>query len=164
MCRGGLCLFFSLLLVSCTYLKSEEELTQERVWAALNDQSWDSVDAFPLFDTCPERESARLMRDCFENTLNEYLYTALDALSYEIEGDMDEEVSVVFTIDKDGFINLDTIETNETVDRLIPNLKDDLQASFSRLFSSRNAITVSPAHKQGISVSMKVRLPIILRT
>ncbi len=164
MLRGAVLVFLNVLLVSCDYFKSEQELAEERVWAALNDDSWDTVDSYPLFDVCPEQESLEAMRGCFEQTLIVYLASAIEGLSYEIEEDMNERVFVDFTIDPDGFINLDQIETNPTVERLLPSLKEDLQASFSNLFASRNAVTVSPAIKRGQYVGIKVRLPIILRT
>jgi len=164
MFRGGLVAFLALMLVSCSYFQSEEDLTRDRVLSVLNDADWDKVDGYPLFQTCPEQESGQAMESCFRETLHVYLASAIEDLSYEVEGEMNQEVHAIFLIDKDGFINLESIETNAEVDRRIPGLKEDLRSNFSRLFLSRNAVTVSPAHKRGISVGIKVKLPIKLRT
>lgn len=118
---------------------------------------WNDVDNYPLFETCDEMAQKVEQRNCFEQEMLKRFVEAFSDTVYEVEGQLKDTLFVDFEVDEDGFVNIIEIEENVTIEKAVPGFRDELRSRFSDL-------TVIPAHKRGINVKIKFRLPIVLDT
>jgi len=146
------------LLLSCDYFSSRETKTQQLVNDELLTIDWNEVDGYPLFDNCDETLSRAEQRSCFENTLLQHFSAAFADLEFAVQDDLNQELFVDFLIDEHGFIAISQIEENDAVAQAIPGFYNEINARLNDL------TTVKPAHKRGIPVSVRFRLPIVLNT
>ena len=58
---GLICLFYN-----CAWLTPKEELKAQYVADQLKEIDWQSVDLYPLFESCEETLSKSLQKECFE--------------------------------------------------------------------------------------------------
>lgn len=146
------------LLVSCELFMSKEEKAQKLVNEELLSIDWNDVDQYPLFDVCDETAVKEAQRECFQNTMADYLSEVLADLEFEVERDINDTVYVDFLIDEHGFINV--LELDATT---VPmkGLEDFDERITQRL---NNLTTVAPALKRGTPVSLRFRLPLLLNT
>ncbi|MEN1784616.1 MAG: hypothetical protein AAGF77_05685 [Bacteroidota bacterium] len=151
-------LSLGLLLASCDYFLSQEEKTQRLFEAEVLRIDLDDVEAYPRFDSCSEMDPKPQQRKCFITTLMDHFTKAFKDLDYKVDGDLNDTVHVDLKIDEDGFITVLNIARNDGVQKHIPNFREEVGKRLNDI------TTVAPAHKQGIPVSMVVRLPLILDT
>ena len=146
------------LLTSCEYFSSRETKTQQLVNDELLTIDWNEVDGYPLFDNCDETVSKEDQRACFENTILQHFSEAFSDLEYAVQNDLDQQLFVDFLIDEHGFITISQVEENDAIAEAIPGFYNEINVRLNDL------TTVKPAHKRGIPVSVKFRLPIVLNT
>ncbi len=146
------------LLISCEYFASRETKTQQLVNDELLAIDWNEVDAYPLFENCDETFSKPEQRACFENTMLQHFSTAFSDLEYSVQNDLNQQLFVDFLIDEHGFITISKVEENNAIAEAIPGFYNEINSRLNDL------TTVKPAHKRGIPVSVKFRLPIVLNT
>lgn len=151
--------FLLILLIggSCKYFQSGEEQTNKMVSEELMAIDWNDVDQYPLFDECDELAQKIEQRDCFQREMLARFVAAFSDTVYEVDQEIKDTLFVDFEVDEDGFVNIIEIEENDEIERLVPGFRDEIRTRFKDL-------TVIPAHKRGIDVKIKFRLPIILDT
>ena len=145
------------LFSSCQYFLSKEEQTQKMVNAELMAIDWNDVDQFPLFEECDEMAQKTEQRNCFEREMLKRFGEAFSDTVYEVDQEIKDTLFVDFEVDEDGFVNITEIEENLEIENIVPGFRDEIRLRFKDL-------TVIPAHKQGINVKIKFRLPIVLDT
>ena len=118
---------------------------------------WNDVDQYPLFEACDEMAQKTEQRNCFEREMLERFMEAFSDTVYEVDQEIKDTLFVDFEVDEDGFVNIIEIEQNAAIEEVVPGFRDEVRSRFKDL-------TVLPAHKRGINVKIKFRLPIILDT
>ena len=146
------------LLVSCEFFMSKEERTQRMVNQELLAIDWDDVDQYPLFENCDESSSKLMQKSCFQENMLHYLGAAFNDINYQVEEELQDTVNIDLLIDEHGFITLLNIEQPATILEQLPNFQEDVGDRLNDL------TTVAPALKRGVPVSVRVRLPLILKT
>lgn len=136
---------------------SNEEQTKRLVNQELMEINWDDVDQYPLFEGCDEMAQKTEQRNCFEREMLERFIEAFSDTVYEVNQEFKDTLFVDFEVDEDGFVNITEIEENDVIEQVVPGFRNEIRARFKNL-------TVIPAHKRGINVKIKFRLPIILDT
>ncbi len=152
------CFFLLLSLVSCDLFLSKEELKDRLVNQKLRAIDWNNVDQYPLFENCDEMATKAIQRECFLQTMATYLNQAFEGLYYEVEQEVNDTIDVDLSIDEHGFITLVNIQGGDVAEQQLPNLSNELSERLNDL------TTVAPALKQGVPVSVRLRLPLILNT
>ncbi len=147
-----------LAAISCDLFKSMEDRTEDMVHEKMSTIDLNEVDGYPYFEACDENASKAVQRECFQTVMLSYFSKALDDLQFQVNKDLNDTIYVDFIIDEHGFITVREVEENSKVLGEIEN--------FNELVTERlNEITtVSPAHKRGIDVGMRIRLPLVLNT
>ena len=118
---------------------------------------WNDVDQFPLFEECNEMAPKTEQRSCFELGMLQRFGEAFSDAVYEVDQEIKDTLFVDFEVDEDGFVNITEIGENANIEDMVPGFRDEIRARFKD-------ITVIPAHKRGINVKIKFRLPIVLNT
>lgn len=144
-------------LVSCDFFLSREAQTEKIVDEELMTIDWDDVDQFPLFDECDENAIKTEQRECFKREMLRRFVEAFSDTVYEVNQEIKDTVLVDFLVDEDGFVYIQQIEDNNRIEELIPGFKEEVRTRFKD-------VTVIPAHKRGIDVKVRFRLPIVLDT
>ena len=152
------CLLLGVLLVSCEFFMSKEERTQRIVNEELLAIDWDDVDQYPLFENCDETSSKTIQKTCFQETMLRYLGNAFEGITYEVESELMDTVNIDLLVDEHGFITLLNIDQSNATLELLPNFQADVGERLNDL------TTVAPALKRGVPVSVRVRLPLKLKT
>lgn len=152
------CFFLLLSLVSCDFFLSKEERKDRLVNQKLRAIDWNNVDKYPLFENCDEMATKAIQRECFLQTMATYLNQAFEGLYYEVEQEVNDTIDVDLSIDEHGFITLVNIQGGDVAEQQLPNLSNELSERLNDL------TTVAPALKQGVPVSVRLRLPLILNT
>lgn len=150
-------LIFLIFLSSCNYFMSKEEQTQRMVNEELMAIDWNDVDQYPLFEACDEMAQKSEQRNCFEREMLKRFVEAFSDTVYEVDQEIKDTLFVDFEVDEDGFVTITEIEENNAIEQVVPGFRDEIRSRFSDL-------TVIPAHKRGINVKIKFRLPIVLDT
>lgn len=150
-------LIFLLFLGSCNYFMSKEEQSKKMVSDELMAIDWNDVDQFPLFDECDEMAQKTEQRSCFEREMLKRFVEAFSDTVYEVDEEINDTLFVDFEVDEDGFVNIKEIEESNSIEQVVPGFRDEIR---NRL----RDLTVIPAHKRGINVKIKFRLPIVLDT
>lgn len=145
------------LLSSCELLMSKEDKTKKLVNEELLAIDWNDVDQYPLFEVCDETAPKLVQRECFQNAMLKHFSQALDSLQFQVNNDLNDTMYIDFLIDEHGFISVVDIEENTTILSEI----EDFNAQVSERLRD---LTVAPALKRGIPVSLRFRLPIVLNT
>lgn len=136
---------------------SKEEQTQKMVSDELMAIDWNDVDQFPLFEECDEMAQKTAQRNCFKREMLKRFVEAFSDTVYEVDQEIKDTLFVDFEVDEDGFVNITEIQENGAIEKVVPGFRDEIRSRFSDL-------TVIPAHKRGINVKIKFRLPIVLDT
>lgn len=146
------------LFASCNYFQSQEKQTRDRVNADLLAVDWNDVDQYPLFDNCDELSPKQIQRECFKENLLNYFSAAFNDLEFVVEEDINDTLYIDFLIDEDGFMTVLEIQEKNTINKVLPELKEQLSERLN------NLTTVAPALKHANPVSIKFRLPLVLNT
>lgn len=136
---------------------SKEERTQKMVNKELMAIDWNDVDQYPLFEECDEMAQKAEQRNCFERGMLRRFSEAFSDTVYEVDDEIKDTLFVDFEVDEDGFVNITEIEENSSIEKVVPGFREEIRTRFRDL-------TVIPAHKRGINVKIKFRLPIVLDT
>lgn len=144
-------------LLSCEYFLSKEEQTQRLLNEELLAIDWNDVDQYPLFENCDETAIKEEQQNCFKSEMLQRFSEAFADTVYEVEQEFKDTLRVEFVVDEDGFVNITQIEENNAIEEVVPGFREEIRSRFKDL-------TVLPAHKRGIPVSIKFNLPIILNT
>ncbi|WP_420321430.1 hypothetical protein [Flagellimonas sp.] len=150
-------LVFLGLLMSCELFTSKEEQTKNRVNQELLTIDWNDVDQYPLFEGCDETAPKEIQRDCFQTKMLQIASDTLESLNFEVQNDLEDTLYIDFKVDEHGFISILEMEEKQSI---LDEIADFNQQITERL----RDLTVAPALKRGIPVSLRFRIPLVLNT
>lgn len=156
--NGILLIVLACLVVSCEWFASRETRTRQLVEEELGSINWNEVDQFPLFEDCSETTSKPEQRSCFENTLVMHLSMALQDFEFRAENPLTDTLYVEFLIDKQGGIEVLSIDENAEFREENPEFERIVSGSL------RSLPRLQPALKRGIPVTAKFRVPLVIDT
>lgn len=143
--------FIASLFVACEYFSTTTYTPQQISQAS----QWSEKDQLPSFEVCQDTpEQDRFL--CFKNTISSAVSDALDAESLVANQLIDQEISLLLTVDKTGEITLAEIENSNDLMDALPELSAVLEAAIAGLPFA------IPAKKSnvGIEVATQLKLPI----
>ncbi|MEM9647279.1 MAG: hypothetical protein AAF969_02290 [Bacteroidota bacterium] len=155
--RKFLTVFFLALLASCELFMSKEDKTKQLVNEELLAIDWNDVDQYPLFEACDETVSKEIQRDCFQTEILKIASKALDSLRFEVQQDLEDTIFIDLVVDEHGFISIVDIEEKQ-------NVLNEIGDFNTQISNTLKDLTVAPALKRGIPVSLRFRIPIVLNT
>ncbi|WP_394973647.1 hypothetical protein [uncultured Croceitalea sp.] len=151
-------LYLLWFLTSCNYFQSQEKQTNQLINDKLLAIDWNDVDTYPLFENCDESVTKQAQKECFQETMLNYFYSAFGDMEFEVEKDINDTLYIDFLIDEHGFMTVLEIQEKDNLKKVVPELTQELSQRLN------NLTTVAPALKRGTPVSIKFRLPIVLNT
>jgi hypothetical protein len=147
-----------LTATSCQYFETDKISKEIFYQEELKTINWKDVDQYPAFLECENFTKKTEQKSCFENTLSSHLrqtFTNHKAISVR---DLNDTVTVKFTISNTGQLSIMEMKITETVKAEFPLLHKWLEESIDTLRP------VAPAYKRGIPVATQFTLPIIINT
>ncbi|MFK8058857.1 MAG: hypothetical protein AB8B78_02095 [Polaribacter sp.] len=141
-------------ITSCDKFSFQKN-TQNKIIDTIVDFS--SVDTYPSFKVCDSLIDKQKKAACFRKTIHQKIGVKLQEFSFTIKDSIDKFVYVDVLINDKGVFFLDTILSSEKIRKEIPELDSLLKVSI------QNLPTIFPAHKMGIPVTTKYRLPIKIK-
>ena len=143
------CIF--LATTACEYFSTSTYTPQQ----IKKESEWSSNDQPPSFSVCEDQPKEDQF-SCFKSTIAATINASLYSETLVANQEIDEEIVLVLSIDKEGSIGLEAIENGSYVAEAIPEL--------SRLIENAvaNLPLASPASKTnvGVSVDSTIKLPI----
>ncbi len=150
-------LFGVLTLVSCDRFTNKSSRITKMTEEKMKHLSLDDVDQFPKFENCDETASKIDQRICFEETLLTHLSATINQFEFILNADVDKELYIDFLVDHTGEITILKIEKDAKINTQMPEFDGIITRSL------RNLPELAAAHKQGIPVRAKFRIPIALQ-
>lgn len=140
---------FLLFLNSCNYsIKSSFE--KKGYFKEIN---FNHIDHFPTFFSCDSMGDIDRER-CFKEGVLRRIKENLLFESIQVEGEINEQVTLIIKVDKTGDINLERIHSSKVIQKKIPMLDSLLKNVIKKLPK------VKPAIKKGVVVSSQFTLPV----
>jgi len=146
------------LATSCQYFETDKISKETFYQEELKTIDWKDVDQYPAFPKCENFTEKTKQKSCFENALSSHLrqtFTNHNAIAVR---DLNDTVTVKFTISNTGKLSIMEIQITETIKAEFPLLHNWLEESIDTLHP------VAPAYKRGIPVATQFILPIIINT
>ncbi|WP_121906397.1 hypothetical protein [Ulvibacter antarcticus] len=153
-----LLLCFCILSSSCRYFETEKISTETFYEEELQTIDWKEVDQYPAFEECENLSEKNIQKSCFENTLSSHLRQAFDKHKAVAIRDLNDTVSLAFSIDNKGKLHVTSIKMPATVQIEFPLLNSWLMEGIDTLKP------VAPAYKRGVPVATEFTLPIVIKT
>jgi len=150
-------LFCCLLLVSCNWLTSKNEVKENLIQKELDAINWNDVDRYPLFEDCDETLSREEQKRCFQNGFNQHFLKSLQQQPLVVHQNLNDTLKVQLLIGKDGEVSILQIKKSKRIAEQIPEIDTLIAHSVETLPK------VYPALKRDIPVNMKIQMPIILK-
>ena len=152
------CLILVLLSSSCDFFMTPEERTELLVEEKLRAVDWQSVDQYPLFESCDELSEKQEQLLCFQTIMMERITTVFRDTVFKVDKKIQDTLMVDLVVNEDGFVSIVSVQENTSIEKAIPNFKNEVSKRLN------DFTTVAPALKRGVPVSMRFRLPIIVNS
>ncbi|WP_075341057.1 energy transducer TonB [Tenacibaculum agarivorans] len=153
--KFSICFLGLIVCFSCDYISGKVNTSDSIANDTIVDFS--TVDVSPWFKECSE-----LLEDektnCFRTNVREKFTEELKLHDISSEQFINEVVTVILIIDKEGNMQVQDIDLSELIQEQIPQLPDvldDIVANMPKLY---------PAIKRGIPVTTQYKLPINIKT
>ena len=143
-----------LLLSACTWFTPKEVLRDQYVHTELQSIDWQSVDQFPLFNSCDETATKQSQQQCFERVLNEQLSEIISRMSMEEKLEISGSFSLSIQVNDQGDILLLDLINDVFSEEITAYLMTEISKGFSQIKQLR------PALKQGMPVATQYQIPI----
>ncbi|ARV16468.1 hypothetical protein [Polaribacter sp. SA4-12] len=118
---------------------------------------YSSVDTFPSFKVCDSIIDKTMKSDCFRATIHQKIGAELQQHTFVIKDSVDEIIYVDLIINSQGVFTLDTIQSSDSIKKILPQLDSLLRVSV------QNLPKIHAANKRGIPVTIKYSLPIRIK-
>jgi|SRR5210317_1120911 hypothetical protein len=149
-----LLVLFTLSFLGCHLFESTQVSTKEIEMAS----SWTEKDQAPTFSACEGIENPDEQRACFESIISNSIKDYIAQNPWESSEYLEEEISLLLRIDKDGNFSLEEVVRSNALDSAIPNLVDQLQLAVNQLPQAQPAVKTNV----GAFVSTGLTLPIMI--
>ncbi|MFK5957259.1 MAG: hypothetical protein QM495_00150 [Lutibacter sp.] len=148
-------LFYSLLVVSCTYFENKWERESIQVIDTVVD--FNTVDAFPLFPNCKDIPSREKQKICFQIEIAQHIYASLKEYQLNATEIVNDTILVKLKVNVLGRTSLSEILISDKTKEQLPEFDSILKVSL------QNLPTLKPAIKRDMPVTTEFTLPIILK-
>lgn len=150
-------LFVLLFATSCSYFEKKKVYSEDLLEEELQTFNWNEVDAYPTFSNCDSLTDKEASKSCFQNTLVSNVNLFLQAQNIVVSEDVNDTVKLKLTIDKQGLLEVTSIN-------YLPQTKAQIPEIDSLLIKSLKDIPkIYPAIKRGQQVTTVFELPVIVR-
>ncbi|OZV69367.1 hypothetical protein [Winogradskyella aurantia] len=150
-------LFVLLFLFACDDLEKKKLNSEELLKQELQTFNWNDVDTYPTFDSCDSITVKAESKACFQNTLIGHVTQYLQSRNIVVSKDVDDVLSIQIVIDRNGDLEVQSIDAKPETLEQIPEIDSLLRESL------RNIPKIYPALKRGQQVSTAFELPVIVR-
>jgi hypothetical protein len=150
-------LFVLLFLFACDDLEKKKLNSEELLKQELQTFNWNDVDTYPTFDSCDSITDKAESKDCFQNTLIGHVTQYLQSQNIVVSKDVDDVLSIQLVIDRNGNLEVESIDAKPETLEQIPEIDSLLRESL------KNIPKIYPALKRGQQVSTAFKLPVIIR-
>ncbi|MCK0155629.1 hypothetical protein MWU65_00450 [Cellulophaga sp. F20128] len=146
------------LCFSCDFFETKELKAQKMLDQEMKEIDWNTLDQFPLFDSCDEMVTKEYQQKCFENTFLKHFSTVLGEFEFILDKNIKDTVHIDFLVDATGEVSMIAIEENAAVTDQIPGFTGIVARGLKDL------PPLKPALKRGIPVKAMFRIPLIINT
>lgn len=150
-------LLLALNLFACDYFEKRKVYTEDLLEEELQTFNWNDVDEYPSFDVCNTVTNKAEKKSCFENKLRATISANLAKHLIVVSEDIEDTITLQFTIDKLGKLNIHDINYSEHTRAMIPDLDSLLRDSIDPMPK------IYPAIKRSQQVTTKFTLPIVIQ-
>lgn len=144
-------------MMSCDDFNKKKVYSQDLLENELEMFTWNDVDEYPTFASCDSTLGKENKKQCFENTLRDILNTNLSQYHIMVSESIEDTVQIKITIDKEGQLFVNSIESNTLTKQEIPQLDSLLRQSLD------NLPKIFPAIKRSQQVTTQFSLPVIIK-
>lgn len=155
--RCRFCIFFLVLLTSCTSWETKKVSTQELLHQEWESVSLHEVGEYPSFKACDTTQDRLNHKLCFENTIQQTLVHELSLHELVVTEPINDTVWVDFVINEKGAFCLDSLRISNIIRQEVPMLEAWIQDAVKELPDAR------PATKRDLPVRAKFNLPVVFR-
>ena len=150
-------LLILLFATSCNYFEKKKVYPEDLLEEELQTFNWNEVDAYPTFDSCDSMTLKEDRKACFQNTLIGSVNTFLEHQNIIVSGDVNDTIRLKIIIDKQGVLEIETIDLKPETAVQIPQIDSLLRQSL------KGIPKIYPAIKRGQQVTTAFELPVIVR-
>jgi hypothetical protein len=143
--------------MSCDIFNKKKVYSQDLLENELEMFTWNDVDEYPTFASCDSTLGKENKKQCFENTLRDILNTNLSQYHIMVSESIEDTVQIEITINKEGQLFVNSIESNILTQQEIPQLDSLLRRSLD------NLPKIFPAIKRSQQVTTQFSLPVIIK-
>ncbi|GGK21677.1 hypothetical protein GCM10007962_14820 [Yeosuana aromativorans] len=145
------------MLVSCEYFNAKKTSSEAILKEELQTFNWNDVDEYPSFSICDSSTTKQERKQCFENTLLNYITNSLQKDTIVVTQDINDTINLHLQVSSKGLLSLVDIQVDSLTFHEIPNIKELLAQSLDSLPK------IFPALKRGQQVKTEFKLPIIIQ-
>jgi len=148
------CIFALIFCFACEEKSEKSKFQNSSFHTVVN---FSTVDTSPVFKNC-EKLLDDEKTECFRLTMQEKFVEVLSEKSFVTKESIEETITVILLITKDGKVKMKAIESSEIIQNQLPELStiiEDIIATMPKLY---------PATKRGIPVATEYQLPINIQT
>ncbi|WP_179343450.1 hypothetical protein [Winogradskyella ursingii] len=146
-----------LLFTSCNYFEKKKVYSDELLEEELQTFNWNEVDTYPTFSNCDSLTTKIDTKTCFQNTLLSHVNTYLGLQNIAVSKDVNDTIKLKLIINKQGVLEVDSINVKQETTSEIPKIDSLLRESFNDIPK------IYPAIKRGQQVTTVFVLPVIVK-
>lgn len=143
--------------MSCEYFNVKKTSSEAILKEELKTFNWNEVDEYPSFLNCDSSTTKQERKQCFENTLTNYITNSLQKDTIIVTQNIKDTLLFQLQISEKGILSLVHVEVDSLTNEEIPNLRELLMKSLDSLPK------IYPALKRGQQVKTEFKLPIIIQ-
>lgn len=150
-------LFALLFIVSgCEYFSTSTHTPQQIKKAS----KWSAKDQPPSFESCEDQPKEDQF-SCFKNTISSTINTAIFSDELIANQEIDLEIVLLLSIDKQGMIRLEEIENASTAFDALPELSALLESAVSELPYAIPAMKTNVGEVVDTTIKLPIRISAI---
>ena len=153
--KSKIATIFALPFVLSTYGCHLFESTKVPASEIKKASTWSEDDQHPSFPEC-EDLSGDALTDCFQQVIQMAIADALPPESLMATEPIEEEVTLVLIVDKNGSFSLESFEASRRLESALPDLEGQLQMVIEGLPQAQPAMKTNV----GVPVQVSFELPI----
>lgn len=146
----------SVLLFSCDNLVKKKVSSETILEEQLQTFNWNDVDVFPAFSNCDETASKEKRKQCFQETLSEFIFKEIHEAEIVASQSINETVTIDFQISETGILTVLDIAESDILKQEIPEFESIIRNALEALPK------IYPATKRGQQVKTQFKLPIVI--
>ena len=147
---------FLFIVTGCEYFSTSTHTPQQIKKAS----EWSVQDQPPTFESCDDQPQEDQF-SCFKNTISSSINTALFAQEFMANQEIDLEIVMLLSIDKQGTIRLDEVENASVAFDALPELSSLLEEAVAGLPSAIPAMKTNVDEAVDTTIKLPIRISAI---